>query len=448
MATVLSELNNPSLAEQIARLPLLERQAVLNGFSQEQLESMQYDWKFWAREKQMWPRGMDYSTWLLMAGRGWGKTRTGAEWTRHQMTPIKFGGLGRKRFALVGATAADVRDVMVEGESGILAISPPWFRPDYKPSKRRLIWPNGAIATLYSAEKPNRLRGPSHDGAWADELAAWRNPEAWDMLLLGLRLGKTPAQVCVTTTPKPVPHIKDLLQKTGTIVTKGTTYENLNNLSPRFREEVLAKYEGTRLGRQEINAELLEDAPGSLWKRWQIDKYRIKGGKLPCAMKRIVVGVDPEATSKEQSAETGIIVAGEGEDEQGYALDDMTLRGSPAVWGARVVQAFHRHHANKVVAEANNGGEMVAHTIHTVDPNVPVEMVYASRGKYTRAEPVAALAEQGKIHHLGSFPELEDQQCQWTPGEPSPDRMDAYVWAFSSLFVTGIQGGPSKLTGL
>jgi phage terminase large subunit-like protein len=375
-----------------------------------------------------------------MAGRGFGKTRTGAEWVRDQIEKQ-----GKMRMALVGATAADARDIMVEGESGLLAISPPWFRPIYKPSKRGLIWPNGAIATVYSSEKPDRLRGPSHDGAWADELAAWRNPEAWDMLQMTLRLGKEMAKVCVTTTPKPVPHVKDLLNKNGVVITKGTTYENLLNLSPRFREEVLAKYEGTRLGRQEINAELLEDAPGSLWKRWQIEKHRVK--QAP-ELRRVVIGVDPEATSTEQSAETGIIGCAEGVDGAGYCIGDFTLRGTPAVWGRQVVTAYHRLKANYVVAESNQGGEMVEYVIKSIDKSVPVTLVHASRGKFTRAEPVAALAEQGKLHHVGYFPELEDQQCQWTPGEPSPDRMDAYVWGMTELFVTGVTGGARKLRGL
>jgi phage terminase large subunit-like protein len=375
-----------------------------------------------------------------MAGRGFGKTRTGAEWVRDQVEKQ-----GKMRLALVGATAADARDIMVEGESGILAISPPWFKPIYKPSKRRLIWPNGAIATVYSSEKPDRLRGPSHDGAWADELAAWRNPEAWDMLQMTLRLGKEMARVCVTTTPKPVPQVKDLIHKNGVVITHGTTYENLLNLSPRFREEVLAKYEGTRLGRQEINAELLEDAPGSLWKRWQIEKHRVK--QAP-DLRKVVIAVDPEATSTDQSAETGIIGCGEGVDGDGYCIGDFTMRGTPLVWGRQVCAAYHRLKANHVVAESNQGGEMVEYVIKSIDKSIPVTLVHASRGKFTRAEPIAALSEQGKIHHVGYYPELEDQQCQWTPGEDSPDRMDAFVWGFTELFVTGVTGGARKLRGI
>lgn len=436
-----SQLIDQSIAQQIASLTPSEREYVFRGLSTDQFQALQYDWTLWARAKQMTPEG-DWSTWLIMAGRGFGKTRTGAEWVREQVERK-----GKRRLALVGATAADARDVMVEGESGILACSPPWFRPDYKPSKRRLTWPNGAIATVYSSEKPDRLRGPSHDGAWADELAAWRNPDAWDQLMFGLRLGKEATQVCVTTTPKPVPHIKELIKKTGVIITKGTTYENLINLSPRFREEILARYEGTRLGRQEINAELLDDAPGSLWKRWQIEKFRVKN-RIPCDLRRVMIGVDPEASNTEESAETGIVAAGEGTDGDGYLLDDLTIRGTPLQWGRQVVKAYHKHKANLVVAEKNNGGDMVEYVIKSIDASIPVKLVWASRGKYTRAEPVASLAEQGKIHHFGYYPELEDQLCQWTPGEDSPDRLDAMVWVLTELFVKGVTGGARKMQGL
>jgi len=429
-----------SMAEQMAALSDPDRKAVLGGLKKEQLDGLQYDWRFWARPKQL-PPSIDFNTWLILAGRGWGKTRTGAEWLREQVEKK-----GKRRLALVGATAADARDIMVEGESGILAVSPSWFRPIYQPSKRRLKWPNGAVATVFSADKPDRLRGPSHDCAWADELAAWRDPEAWDMLMLTLRIGQKVAQVAVTTTPKPLPHIKNLIGKQGVTITKGTTYENLANLSPRFREEILAAYEGTRLGRQEINAELLDDAPGSLWKRTQIDQFRVK--RSPDLVK-VVIGVDPESSSGDQSAETGIVACGAGVDKHGYLIEDATIRGTPAVWGHRVVSTFYKMKANYVVAEANNGGEMVAHVIKTIDANVPVKMVYASRGKYTRAEPVASMAEKGEMHHVGWYPELEDQLCQWTPGtsEKSPDRLDAYVWGMTELFITGVQGGPRRLVG-
>jgi len=435
-----------SVAQQIGALPEDERKAILQGMDKNQLLAMQYDWKMWGRPKQFAPV-TDWSTWLILAGRGWGKTRTGAECIRHMIEKE-----GYKRLALVGATAADARDILVEGESGILAISPPWFRPQYKPSKRRLIWPNGAVATVFSADKPDRLRGPNHDAAWADELAAWRNPEAWDMLMLTLRVGKKMTRVVVTTTPKPLPHIKDLIVKPGVHVTRGTTYENLDNLSPRFKEEVLAAYQGTRLGRQEIDAEILDDAPGALWKRSEIDKHRVtrvpKMADFLAQMKKIVVGVDPEASSTEQSAETGIVVCGEGLDGEGYVLGDFTLRGTPGVWGKQAVSAYYRMQANALVGEANNGGEMVGFVLQQSDKNLPFKLVYASRGKQTRAEPVATMAEQGRIHHVGYFPELEDQLCQWTPGaEKSPDRLDAMVWAFSELFVTGVQGGARKVKG-
>lgn len=430
-----------SYAATLASLSAEDRERVLSGLTKEELVALEYDWEFWARDKQLSPKS-DWATWLILAGRGWGKTRTGAEWVRTQVERN-----GKRRLAIVGATAADARDVMVEGESGILAVSPPKFRPDYQPSKRRITWPNGAVATVYSADKPDRLRGPSHDAAWADELAAWRDPTAWDMLLLGLRLGKMMAQVVVTTTPKPLPHIKKLLGRESVVVTKGTTYENLSNLSPRFKEEVLAAYEGTRLGRQEINAEILDDAPGSLWKRYQIDEFRVR--KAPdCS--EIVIGVDPEASSTDESAETGIVGCGKGAaDGHGYVLGDWTLRGTPAIWGRKVVYAFYKLKANRVIAERNNGGDMIAEVIKNIDDRVPVTLVWASRGKHTRAEPISTMAEKGEIHHVGWFPELEDQLCQWTPGsgEKSPDRLDAMVWGMSDLFVKGPQGGPRILIG-
>jgi phage terminase large subunit-like protein len=428
-----------SLAGTLAALPDADRIAALSELSTSEYEALQFDWKFWARPNQLAPQ-ISWATWLILAGRGWGKTRTGAEWVRDQ---IEF--QGKRRFAFVGATSGDARDIMIEGESGILSVSPPWFRPRYLPSKRRLVWPNGAQATVYSADEPDRLRGPNHDAAWADELASWRYPAAWDMLLLGLRIGKHP-QVCVTTTPKPVKHIKDLIKKKGVAITKGTTYENLANLAPQFREEILALYENTRLGRQEIFAEIIDDAPGALWHRDQIEKYRIARFNRD-KLRKIVVGVDPEVSSKEESAETGIVVCGEGEDSEGYVIDDMTVRGTPHTWASQAVAAYHKYKANCIVAEINQGGEMVEYTIHTIDKDVPVETVHATRGKYTRAEPVASLAEKGKIHHIGLFAQLEDQLCQWTPGDASPDRLDAMVWGFTHLMVKVIHGGQKPLHG-
>lgn len=369
----------------------------------------------------------------MLAGRGFGKTRTGAEWVREQVESGKA-----RRIALVGRTAADVRDVMVKGESGILAISPPWCKPVYEPSKRLLTWPNGAIATTYSGDKPDQLRGPQHDKAWADELAAWRYPDAWDQLQFGLRLGSAP-QVAVTTTPRPTKLIRDLLKDPNTHPTRGTTYDNAGNMAPSFFSKIIRKYEGSRLGRQELNAELLDDTPYALWKRSQIDRLRLaKDARLP-ELKRLVVAVDPSVTSSEDSAETGIVLAGLGMDGHGYVLEDLSLQGTPAEWAQVAVGIYRQKRADRLVAETNQGGEMVEHTLRTVDRNVSYRAVHASRGKVTRAEPIAALYEQGRVHHVGSLPELEDQMCEWVPGEPSPDRMDALVWALTDLMLDAAQ---------
>lgn len=364
-----------------------------------------------------------------MAGRGWGKTRTGAETVAEWVRSGKC-----RRIALVAPTAADARDVMIEGESGLLNVGQPQERPTYEPSKRRLTWPNGAIATVFSADKPDRLRGPQHDGAWADEIAAWRYPEAWDQLMFGLRLGDDP-RVVATTTPRPIPLIKELVESDTTHVVRGSTYDNRANLAPAFFEKIIARYEGTRLGRQELYAEILTDVPGALWNRSMIEIGRV--AKPPTTLRRIVVSIDPAASANEDSAETGIIVAGIGEDGHGYVLEDVSLTASPDKWARQAVSAFYVHGADRIVAEVNNGGDMVEHTLRTVDRTVPYKAVRASRGKEIRAEPVAALYEQGRIHHVGYFGPLEDQLCTWLPGEKSPDRLDALVWALTELMLGG-----------
>lgn len=395
-----------------------------------------YDWRRKARPEQIAPAGT-WRVWLLLAGRGFGKSRTGAEWIREQAESGRA-----KRIALVAATASDVRDVIVEGESGILAISPPSSRPVYEPSKRRLTWPNGAIATTYSADEPDRLRGPQHDAAWCDELAAWRYPDAWDQLMFGLRLGTDP-RVVVTTTPRPTALVRALVKSPSTHTTRGSTYANRANLAPAFFEQIVTKYEGTRLGRQELNAEILDDAPGALWSRDGIDAARVP--RAP-ALDRIVVAVDPAVTSAESSDETGIIVAGIDRRGAGYVLADHSGKYSPAEWAHLVVRLYREHSADRIVAECNQGGDMVAHTIRTVDPNAPVKLVRASRGKRTRAEPVAALYEQRRVHHVGVLAQLEDQLCTWDPtsSEGSPDRLDALVWALSELMVQAAYGEPVK----
>lgn len=389
-----------------------------------------YEWRFWARPNQLPPENWRH-VWLILAGRGFGKTRTGAETVRWLVETGQA-----KRIALVAPTAADARDVMVEGESGILAVSRPDFKPEYEPSKRRITWPNGAVAYTYSAEEPDRLRGPQHDFAWCDELAAWKYPDdTWDNLIFGLRLGDNP-RVVVTTTPKPIPLVRKLVNDPETVVTRGSTYENAANLPPSFLKEIRDKYEGTRLGRQEIYAEILDDVPGALWNRTMLDELRVK--KAP-ELIRIVVAIDPAVTSGENSDETGIIVAGKGVDGHGYVLEDLSCRMSPDGWATRAVNAYHKYEADRIVAEVNNGGDLVETTIRTVDRRIPYKAVRASKGKRTRAEPIAALYEQGKIHHVGSFPLLEDQMCNFTPDgyDGSPDRVDALVWALTELMLKG-----------
>jgi phage terminase large subunit-like protein len=396
------------------------------------------DWDFIAREDQRAPAG-DWAYWLLLAGRGAGKTRTGAEWFRHKIKS------GCARMAIVAATAADARDVMIEGESGLLSVSFNKDRtykgdligyPYYEPSKRRLTWANGALATVYSAEEPDRLRGPQHDSGWADELAAWADPnEAWDMLMFGMRLGTNP-QVMISTTPRPIPIIRELIRDPSCAVTRASTYANRANLAKAFFKKIISKYEGTRLGRQELLAEVIEEIEGALWTREMIEQARMGERKVP-DFKRVVVSIDPATTSGEASALTGITCGGLGVDDLGYLLADKSGRYSPLQWANNAIKLYDDYKADRIVAEGNQGGEMVRHTIHSVRPNIPVRIVHASRSKQARAEPVAALYEQKKIIHVEPFPELEDQYCTWAPleGLPSPDRLDSAVWLFTDLMV-------------
>lgn len=537
----------------------------LQNLTPEAAARIKWDWSFWARPNQLAPSG-DWRTWLVLAGRGFGKTKLGSEWVRSLVETKRA-----RRIALVAPTAADARDVMVEGASGILNVCPPWCKPIYEPSKRRIVWPNGAIATTYSAEEPDRLRGPQHDfafcflgntqitlsngqtkeiqaiqagdsvltrdgarkvlvsrrtqesakvyqltlsdgrsivgtaehpifcrGKWiplamlqpgdllcalaskrapgliairvrsvtplytthpvydltvegaheffangilvhnCDEIAAWRYPETWDQLRFGLRLGTNP-QTLVTTTPRPTELIRNLARDKSTVVTKGTTYDNYENLAEGFFEDIIARYEGTRIGRQEIYADILDDLPGALWQRSNIDKYRVIDA--PSSLAQIVVGVDPAVTSGESSNETGIIVAAIGTNHQGYVLDDYSCKDTPDGWARRVVKAYKEYKADYIVAEVNNGGDLVESIIRTIDPNVRYKKVHASRGKVVRAEPVAALYEQGKIHHVGTLAALEDQMCLYTPLDypGSPDRVDALCWVFTEIMLSKSQ---------
>lgn len=435
-------------AKWLASLPASERQAFLQSLTEDEAAVLTYDWPFWARPEQLAPTEPgDWIIWAAIAGRGFGKTRLGAEWVRAEVQAGRA-----SRIALVAETAADARDVMVEGDSGILATSPPWMRPSYEPSKRRLTWPNGATATTFSAEDPDQLRGPQFDLAWSDELAKWRYAEsAWDMLQFGLRLGTRPRQL-VTTTPRPIPLLKRILADPKTAITRGKTYDNAANLAESFLQQIRTRYEGTRLGRQELDAELLEDVPGALWSRANIDRNRIV--KAPLNLKRKVVAVDPPVTSGENADECGIIVAaiddGRREHQHGFVLDDRSSQGeTPNEWAKRAIKAFRDHEADAIVVEVNNGGEMIEAVLRNIDPNLPIRAVRASHGKATRAEPVSALYEQNRVHHVGTFAKLEDQMCVMTPDFDSaemgfsPDRVDAAVWAFTELML-----GPQSEPGI
>lgn len=420
-----------SQAERLAALPKAEQEAFLSSLTDAEAEALLYDWRgFNARPDQIAPEG-DWDIWLALAGRGWGKTRTGAEWVREQVDA------GARRIALVAETAADARDVMVEGESGLLSLYPPADRPLYEPSKRRVTWANGAVATLFNATEPDQLRGPQFDCAWSDEIAKWRYArESWDQLQFGLRLGDHPRQM-VTTTPRPIELVKAIVsgQEGKVVVTRGRTMDNAANLAAPFLRKIKEKYEGTRLGRQELDAEILGDLPGALWSLMQIETYR--AAAQPEKMGRILVAVDPAVTATEDSDEHGIIVGGlSGQD--GYVLHDGSTQGTPLDWARRAISLHDSYGADGIVVEVNQGGDMVAHTLRSVRPNINVIEVRASRGKHIRAEPIAALYEQGRIRHVGAFPELESQMTQMTAhgyeGAGSPDRLDALVWLMSELF--------------
>lgn len=436
---------NFSPAEILANLPENERKLLMSDLSPELLAELKYNWGFWARPNQMEPDG-DWTTWLILAGRGFGKTRTGAETIRKWVcgdTPLSKGRCSK--IALVAETAPDARDVMVEGPAGLLACHPKDFRPMYEPSKRRVTWPNGAYATLFNAVEPDQLRGPQFDAAWCDELAKWRYAqETFTQLQFGLRLGVHPKQI-ITTTPRPIPVVRKLMADPDCVVTRGRTFDNAANLAAPFLRQIEERYGGTRLGRQELEGEVLDDIPGAMWNREIIDGSRVK--EVPDDLYRVIVAVDPAASSDEEADETGIIGVGASPNNdgvmQGYVLSDRSIRGTPEDWARRAVQLYRELSADRIVAEKNNGGEMVEAVIRAVDRSVPVTLVHASRGKAVRAEPISALYEQGRVHHVGRFDKLEDQMCQFTHDinrdEGSPDRVDALVWGLTSIF--------DKLTG-
>jgi phage terminase large subunit-like protein len=400
-------------------------------------QELRYRWHLQARPNQLPPAG-DWAIWVIMAGRGWGKTRTLAQWLRAQVEG------GAHRMALVARTPYDARDVLIEGESGIMAISRADNRPKYEPSKRRLTWANGAIATAYSAEEPDQLRGPQHDAAIGDEVASWDNLETLSNLMMGLRLGQRP-RAAFGTTPKPTKVLKELLAMPHVAVTRGSTYDNLANLAPTFRDQIIARYEGTRLGRQELEGELLEDTPGALWKlgMFDVEGFRVEAPE-PDKLLRTVVAIDPATTAGDESDETGIIVAALGKDKQGYVLQDLSGRYSPNEWANIAVAAYDRWHADRVIIETNQGGDMAKGTLRTVRDTLPIKTIHAKQGKRVRAEPVAALYEQNRVHHARGLGKLEEQLTSWVAGGDSPDRLDALVYALTELMLGNTGWGVAK----
>lgn len=415
----------------------------LQGLSEGSFLALPWVFEFWALPHQLPPEGA-WKSWVVMGGRGAGKTRAGAEWVRAEVEGPRPGDPGRaRRVALVGETIDQVRDVMIFGDSGILACTPPDRRPDWEATKKRLVWPNGATATAYSAHDPESLRGPQFDAAWVDELAKWKKAEvAWDMLQFALRLGDNPRQV-VTTTPRNVATLKAILKNPSTVITHAPTVANRAYLAASFLEEVTARYAGTAQGRQELDGLLLEEVEGALWPLARIEAAQSDEINPP---DRIVVAVDPPVTGHAGSDECGIVVAGvymQGPPQtwRAVVLEDASMsRASPEVWARAAVAAYERHQADRVVAEVNQGGDLVQTLLRQIDPSLPFRAVRATRGKVTRAEPVAALYEQGRVIHRRGLDRLEDQMVRMTAagyaGKGSPDRVDALVWALTELILS------------
>lgn len=425
-----------SPAQYLASLSEEEREEYLSRLTDEAKAQLKWDWDFWARPNQKAPPG-NWNTWLVLAGRGFGKTRMGSEWIR--TLAAENPGC---RIALVAETAADARDVMIKGDSGLLSVDPTLSEDCWSPTNRCLTWPNGSKAFTYNGTTPDQLRGPQHHFAWVDELAKFEYmQDAWDQLQFGLRLGEHP-QVLVTTTPRPLPLIKKLMQDPDTVVTRGATLDNSANLAASTVKQLYDRYGGTRLGRQELEGEILEDIPGALWHRDMIDMARIT--EVPETLDRVFVAVDPATSSEERADEHGIIVVGLARDKDGYArgyvLEDATCRGTPEEWARKAVSMYRKWSADKIIAEKNQGGEMVSSVLRSVDRSIPIELVHATRGKAVRAEPISALYEQGRIHHVGRFDLLEDQMCLFSvdnirnSSTGSPDRVDALVWGLTKIF--------------
>ena len=406
-------------------------ETIQRGLDEDEATALNYIWELHARPSQLPPKD-DWNTWLILAGRGFGKTRTGAEWVRAQVENNQAG-----RIALVARSLTEAQSIMIEGESGILNISPPSNRPIYEPSKRKLTWPNGAHALVFSSHEPDQLRGPQFDAAWCDELASWEYPsQTWDNLAFALRLGRRPRSV-VTTTPKSIELVKTLTNGPGVHVTRGSTFDNKDNLAPAFFDAIIDQYDGTSIGRQEIYAELIDEDENALWKREWIEKARLSSYP-PIA--RIVVSIDPAMSTRPNSSETGIVVVGaDMHREHAYVLADESGRLTPQGWATRSVHLFDKFGATRIIAEDNAGGDLVRSTLKAAVPRtLPYKGIKARSGKRIRAEPVAALYEQGRVHHVGRFPELEDQMCTWTPDlgpSHSPDRADALVHAITELML-------------
>jgi len=435
----------------LASLPEDEREAALRDVPDEYLASFIHDWRgFWARPSQLIPgtpgaasQRQDWVTWLILTGRGWGKTKTGGETIKEWAEKPLDGPIH-----LIAPTSADIRSVMIEGSSGLMSCYRPGERPLYQPALHKVTWANGNVAYTFSADEPERLRGPQCARFWADEIAAWRfMQEAWDNLQFGFRVGSDPRAV-ITTTPKPVKLLKEIIANPNTVVTRGSTYENRLNLAPTFFSSIVKRYEGTRLGRQELMAEVLDDVPGALWTRAIIDMNKIHVMEIKWDLIwRVVVAIDPAVTHGEDADETGIVVAGLTRSGHVIVLDDLSCRESPLTWAKIAIAACRTWKADRVIGEVNNGGELVGANLRAVSPDVPFRAVHASRGKAIRAEPVAALYEQGRVHHVryddaiqgraDRFELLEDQMCGFVPGleQKSPDRMDALVWAITELVI-------------
>jgi len=433
-------------ADTLRKLPKAKVDEVFKQLGPKKVEELKHTWSFWARDEQLEPQG-DWNTWFINAGRGFGKTRAGVEWVRDQVKR------GAKRIAAVAATNSDIERVMVKGESGFLSVC--WEGdktyqgkkmgyPEWSPTKRSLTWENGAQVQFFSAEEPERLRGPQFEVAWCDELAAWnKDMDTWSMLQFCMRLGKHP-RIMVTTTPKPTKLVRQILKDSKTHVTTGSTFDNAANLASTYLKAVKEQYGGTRLGRQELYAEVLEEAEGALWTTEMLDKASVKHEEVP-TLNRIVVALDPAVTSNAESDMTGIVVAGIDVNGVAYVLGDYTDRLSTQGWASKAIQLYHQYQADRIVAEVNQGGDMVRTTIHGEDATIPFKAVRASRGKFARAEPISALYERGIVKHVANPPdgaslnELETQMRTWEPlgSIGSPDRLDALVWAITDLSLNG-----------